>query len=83
MVVQIREAIRGSGLSISELSRKCGVSQPQISRFVNGERTLTLPAAARVCETLGMRLTGPKATRQSAPDQPEHPKPRGRKSTEK
>lgn len=42
-----------------ELGRRAGVSQPQLSRFVSGERTLTLPAAAKVCETLGLRLIYP------------------------
>jgi transcriptional regulator with XRE-family HTH domain len=59
LVESLREAIRNSGMSISELGRKAGVSQPQLSRFLNGERTLTLPAAAKVCQTLGLRLIGP------------------------
>jgi plasmid maintenance system antidote protein VapI len=61
LVDAIREAIRGCGLSMNALARLCAVSQPQLSRFVNGERTLTLPAAAKVCETLGLRLVGPEA----------------------
>ena len=84
MIVQIREAIRSSGLSISELSRQSGVSQPQISRFVNGERTLSLPVAAQLCEALKLRLVQEKAdqstsptpsTRPSRSSSPERPKP--------
>jgi len=56
MVILIREAIRNSGLSITELSRRSGVSHPQISRFLSKERTMTLPAAAKVCECLGLEL---------------------------
>ena len=59
LVARLREAIRGCGLSLNELGRKAGVSQPQLSRFLNGERTLTLPAAAKVCEARGLRLVGP------------------------
>jgi transcriptional regulator with XRE-family HTH domain len=59
LVEKIREAIRDCGLSHNELARKSGVSQPQLSRFLTGERTLTLPAAAKVCEALGLRLVGP------------------------
>jgi hypothetical protein len=32
------------------------VDHGQLSRFVRGERTLTLPVAARVCEALGPEL---------------------------
>ncbi len=75
MIVQIREAIQGSGLSVSEIARRSGVSHPQISRFIHGERTLTLPAAALVCEALGLRLVGP-----SEADQPASPTPSTRPS---
>jgi transcriptional regulator with XRE-family HTH domain len=63
MIVQLRTAIRDSGLSVSEIGRRSKVSQPQLSRFISGERTLTLPAAARLCEALGLRLVGPKRVR--------------------
>src|SRR5262245_66145994 len=49
LVAQLRQAIRDSGLSLHELGRRTGVSQGQLSRFLRGDRTLTLPAAARVC----------------------------------
>ena len=67
MIGQIRDAIRDSGLSLSELSRQSGVSHPQLSRFVNGQRTLTLPAAARVCEALGLALGKAGGAGESAP----------------
>ncbi len=60
LVEKIRETMRNCGLSLNQLGRKAGVSQPQLSRFLNGERTLTLPAAAKVCEALGLRLVGPE-----------------------
>ena len=41
---------------LSELGRRAGVSQPQLSRFLNRERTLTLTAAARLCRALGLKL---------------------------
>jgi len=66
LVEKIREAIRGCGISLSALGRKAGVSQPQLSRFLNGERTLTLPAAAKVCEALGLRLVAPGEAGNSA-----------------
>jgi len=56
LVAQLRDSIRASDLSLQELGRRTGVSQGQLSRFVRGERTLTLPAAAKVCEFFGLAL---------------------------
>lgn len=53
---QLREALRKTGLSHHELGRRSGVSQPILSRFLSGERSLTLPIAAKVCRALGLRL---------------------------
>jgi transcriptional regulator with XRE-family HTH domain len=58
LVAQLRDVIRASGLSLNELGRRTGVSEGQLSRFLRGDRTLTLPAAARVCQYLGMELCG-------------------------
>ena len=52
----LRQAIRDSGLPIPELSEKTGVSNPQIYRFLNGERSLTLPAVEKLAAFLGLRL---------------------------
>jgi plasmid maintenance system antidote protein VapI len=54
---QILEAIAADGRSLSELARARGVGPDRLSRLVRGKRTLTLPAAARLCETLGLTLT--------------------------
>src|SRR5262245_31532013 len=82
MVTQIREAIRNSGRSLNELAKQCGVSQPQLSRFLLGQRTLTLPAAARVCEALGLRLVGPGEPEPAATaPQPRAPEPKSGRGT--
>jgi transcriptional regulator with XRE-family HTH domain len=62
MTKLIQEAIRATGLPILEIARRAGVSQPQLSRFMKNERTLTLPAAEKICEALGLRLTAETAT---------------------
>ena len=41
---------------LNELARKAGVQASALSRFVNGERTLTLPTADKVAQALGLRL---------------------------
>jgi plasmid maintenance system antidote protein VapI len=53
----LKGAIRDSGLSLNELSKRCGVSNPQLSRFVRGERSLTLPAAEKLMVYFGLKVT--------------------------
>ena len=52
----LREAIKDSGLNITQLGELSGVDKGQISRFVNEERTLTLESAERIAEVLGLEL---------------------------
>jgi len=56
MVEQLKAAIRESGLSLNELGRRAGIATPMLSRFVKGERGLTLTAAEKVCNALRLRL---------------------------
>ncbi len=39
-----------------EIAKKSGLSQAQLSYFVNGKRSLTLPAAAKLAQVLGLEL---------------------------
>jgi transcriptional regulator with XRE-family HTH domain len=70
---QLRQAIQTSGLSLNELERRCGVSHAVLSRFMTGKRTLTLPLAGRVCETLGLVLS--PASGAGIPTDPAEAKP--------
>jgi transcriptional regulator with XRE-family HTH domain len=54
---QLREAITASGLSLNKISAASGVGRDRLSRFVRGERDLTLSAAERICEALRYELT--------------------------
>lgn len=56
LVEDLRRAIQESGLTTTELAQHTGITQPQLSRFVRGIRTLTLPAADKICRHLGLRL---------------------------
>jgi plasmid maintenance system antidote protein VapI len=56
---QLRRAVANCGMSLNRLAKETGVHAAQLSRFLRAERTLTLPAAARLCAFLGLRLTGP------------------------
>jgi plasmid maintenance system antidote protein VapI len=52
----LQPSIRDCGLSVHELSKPAGVSNPQLYRFVRGQRSLTLPAAEKLARFLGLRL---------------------------
>lgn len=43
--------------SVNQLAKLSGVSQPVISRFVNGSRGITLDTASRLAQSLGLKLT--------------------------
>jgi plasmid maintenance system antidote protein VapI len=50
------EEIVNSEMSRYKISKLSGVSEAQLSLFVNGKRTLTLPAAAKLAKVLGLEL---------------------------
>ncbi len=56
LAVALRRAIADAGLSLTELGRRGGVAPAQLSRFVRGERDLTVVVASRVCLVLGWEL---------------------------
>jgi transcriptional regulator with XRE-family HTH domain len=56
LVELLRRAIQRSGKSLNQLSKDSGVAASQLSYFVRGARTLTLPAAEKVCRALRLTL---------------------------
>jgi len=52
----IVRTIEESGKSIRSIAIGAGISQPQLSRFVNGERDLRLEAADKVASYFGLTL---------------------------
>jgi transcriptional regulator with XRE-family HTH domain len=63
LIRQLREAISHSGLPLNQLSKASGVHRSALSRFMRGERGLTLDGAAKVCEALGLVLAEPPKRR--------------------
>ncbi len=57
MADALRAAIKDSGLSYSELARRGKMAESSISRFMQGQRDLTLQVAGRLCLILGLGLT--------------------------
>ena len=50
------QAIEESGKSVRSIALAAGISQPQLSRFVKGERDLLLDAVDKLAKSLGLQL---------------------------
>jgi plasmid maintenance system antidote protein VapI len=59
-------AIRRSGLTRAELSRRSGVAYSVVHRFCERERDLTLRVASRLAEAVGLELRPIKRRRRQA-----------------
>lgn len=60
----LRRAITDSDRTLYELGAAAGVSRQVLTRFVSGERGMTLESAAKVARALGLVLVpqiGPRA----------------------
>jgi transcriptional regulator with XRE-family HTH domain len=53
---QLKQALLTSGMSRYRISQISGLSNAQLSYFVNGKRSLSLSAASKLAETLGFEL---------------------------
>jgi len=53
---QLRQAIRKSGMSRYRIAKESGLTESQLSYFIHGKRSLTLPAAAKLAKALGLEL---------------------------
>ena len=56
LAADIRRAIKASGLTPYRIATDADVDRAIMSRFVNGERGLTLDTASRICEVLRLEL---------------------------
>ncbi len=56
LATQLRRAIRDSGLTPYRVATDSDVDRAIMTRFVNGDRGLTLDTASRICELLGLEL---------------------------
>jgi transcriptional regulator with XRE-family HTH domain len=53
---QLRAAVAARGFTAYELGKLSGVDKAAISRFLKGERDLTLTSAGRIAAAMGLRL---------------------------
>jgi transcriptional regulator with XRE-family HTH domain len=56
VIDQLRKAIRASGQTQLEIAEATGIPQGNLSRFLRGERGLSLESFARLCVHLGLSL---------------------------
>jgi transcriptional regulator with XRE-family HTH domain len=56
MEEHLKTFIRESGESLNQLGKRSGVGADQLSRFMRGKRTLTLPVVSRLFEALNLRV---------------------------
>ncbi len=55
----LRAAVLNAGETRYKICQATGVSQGNLSRFVNGKSGLSLDSVDRLCEYLQLRLVGP------------------------
>lgn len=67
---QLRRAVKESGITVYELSRRSEVHRSQLSRFLRGQRDLGLTMADKLCRVLGLTLA-PDGARRPARAVPE------------
>ena len=51
---QISDAIKNSGLSQTEIAKKCGVSQQTISHYYKGDKAPSIDTFANICAVLDL-----------------------------
>ncbi|GAB6167488.1 hypothetical protein JCM19992_34880 [Thermostilla marina] len=60
---QIRQAVKQSGLSQYALCKLTGIDKAAMSRFVNGDRGLSLATLDRLADVLGLEVVAQPAKR--------------------
>jgi plasmid maintenance system antidote protein VapI len=53
---QLIDAIKKNGESISEIARQTEIDRTHLTRFINGQRSLTLPQVDRLIKYLKLTL---------------------------
>ena len=54
---QVRKAINSAGVTRYRIAQEAGIEESTLSRFVNGERGLSLAVLARLADYLGLELS--------------------------
>jgi transcriptional regulator with XRE-family HTH domain len=54
---QIRSAVRESGLTCYQICKETGIDKASMSKFLSGQRGLSLAHLDKLAELLGLRIT--------------------------
>jgi hypothetical protein len=65
----MRDAIRASGKSITSLAQECGISQPMLTRFMDGQ-DLRLAMVDKLCSYFGLELRPAGKSKAKGPAMP-------------
>ena len=57
---QLRQAVADWGRTLGELARDTGIDKSALSRFVNGERGLSMEGINAIGDCLGLRIVAEK-----------------------
>ena len=85
----LRRTMERSGLPVMELARRSGVDHASLSRFLRGDRSLSLGTASRLFDVLGLRVVEPESPADPAAHsartstKPTTKKPKGKPSKER
>ena len=60
---QVRQAIQRCGLTQAEIARETGISKGGLSRFMHGERDMTLRTLERIAKLISVKLIVEKPKR--------------------
>jgi hypothetical protein len=60
---QLRQAVADSGRTLGEFSRDTGIDKSALSRFVNGERGLSMEGLDAIGKYLGLRIVADKPSK--------------------
>ena len=60
LTIQLRSAIKNSGVSLYRISKDSGVAYAVVQRFANGERQIKMDAADKLAAYFDMKLTKPR-----------------------
>ncbi len=56
LIVQLQEAIKRSELSCYEISKRTGITEAQLSNFMNDKAGISLKTADKIAQLLGLDL---------------------------
>ena len=54
---QIRRAIAGSGMTRYRICKEIGITQPTMTRFMNGQAWLSMPTLDKIADLLNLKIT--------------------------